>query len=225
MALYERANKRLHHIHIPRTSGTSIAYMLKSEGWVWKENPPLPKSMQNEILTEELSPHPHRTIWELWGQSWDYEFTTVRNPYARLVSQCRQITNARKIIPPTPAGIMNLFDEVYNEHIPKLGIGLDDNHFRPQVEFIGDKTTVFRLEDQKEVMMNFLKENNIISAGCSLPKKNVSMEHSPHLIVHWPLRPLLHEQFLNLYGEDFEMFGYSTEVPTYGLNINWNKIS
>jgi len=223
MGLYKKGNKRLHHIHIPKTGGTSIAHLLQSQGWVWVESPPLPKDMKNEIRSNELSPHIHRAIWELWDQSWDYEFTTVRNPYERFVSHCRQITNARKTTPPTPSGVINLFDKVYNEHIPNLGMGFDDNHFRSQVEFISDKTIIFKLEDQREMLMNFLKENDIISIECSLPKENVSMEHAPHLIVHWPLRPLLHKQFLNLYGEDFEMFGYSTEVPTYGLNINWDK--
>ena len=223
MGLYKKGDKRLHHVHIPKTAGTSIAHLLQSQGWVRIDIPPLPEYMKNEIGSREPYTHIHHAVWKLWDQTWDYEFTTVRNPYERLVSQCRQIINARKASALTPQGVIDLFNEAHNEYIPNLGKGFDDNHFRPQVEFISDKTTVFKLEDQGEMLVNFLKENDIISEECSLPKKNVSMEGAPHLVVHWPLCPLLHKQFLNLYGKDFDMFGYSREVPTHGLKINWDK--
>ena len=228
MPILKRDDQILHFIHIPKTGGSSVSQLLQSEGWKTSPPPPLPNDMMNEILAftkagRPLSGHQHASLWKLWDESVDYRFAMVRNPYERFASQCRQIAKAEGHDNISPTYVLEKFEYVYNEVIPKLGLGADDNHMRPQHEFIDDTTRVFRLEDQRHRLLEFLKERNLISSSCVLPYANVSFKDAPHTIVHWPFNALLHMQFLLLYGHDFDKFDYSREVPTYGLNINWKK--
>ena len=118
---------------------------------------------------------------------------------------------------------MSSFKNIYDNLIPRLGLGFDDNHFRPQVDFVEEQISCYRLEDQMGEMIEALRVQKIISTNTRLPHLNESIEDSPNVIVGWPLDPILHASFLNLYGGDFKRFGYSKEVPTYGLNVNWSK--
>lgn len=231
MSIYQKANKRVLFVHIPKTGGTSIRHLLHSEGWEKIEDPQIPDHLKNEIIGDRRSKHQHSVLRDLWKESWDYEFAMVRNPYERFLSQVKHISVARKKIGydsefpdmPSSDGTLNIFDSVHNRLIPKNGKGIDDNHFRPQSEFINKDTKIFKLESQKGDAIDFLKSNNIISQDAVFPHLHESIHDAPNLIVAWPLRKILHSQFLNFYFDDFKNFGYSKDVPTYGLNIDWSK--
>jgi len=223
MGIYQRDNQHIHFIHIPKTGGTSIDRLLASKGWIKQHDVPPPDDMKNEIHVGKgrVSSHQHASLWKLWDKPVEYRFAVVRNPYERFASQCKQFAKAEGHVGISPAYVLKKFEHVYNVAIPNLGLGTDDNHMRPQHEFVDDTTHVFRLEDQRHELLEFLKERNLVSSNCVLPHVNVSFKDAPKTIVHWPLLPLLHEQFLTLYGADFDKFGYSREVPVYGMNINW----
>ena len=223
MSIYQRGDQYIHFIHIPKTGGTSIHQLLDSNGWTKQPDVPLLDDIKNKIHTVKTSKHQHASLWKLWDESVDYRFTMVRNPYERFTSQCKRVAKAEGHAGISPAYVLEKFEYVYNEVIPESGRGADDNHMRPQHEFVDDATHVFRLEDQKHELLESLKEKDIIFSGFTLPYTNVSFEGAPQTIIHWPLLPLLHEQFLTLYGADFDKFGYSKEVPTYGMNIDWGR--
>ena len=231
-SLYERDGRRILFVHIPKAGGTSVRRMLVQEGWKKIEDPETPENLKNEIPGSRRSKHQHKALRDLWSnRGWNCAFSIVRNPYERFFSQMKHIAVARKNAGfdqghgnvPTSAGVLESFKNIYDNLIPKLGIGFDDNHFRPQSDFIEDGVSCYRLEDQLSEMVDFLRKNKIISNNILLPHLNESIENSPNVIVSWPLNKELHSKFLNLYWDDFENFGYSREVPTYGISVNWNK--
>ena len=143
MGIYQRDNQYIHFTHIPKTGGTSVVQLLQSEGWKKLPLPPLPNDMMNEILVftkagEPLSDHQHASLWKLWGESVDYRFTMVRNPYERFISICNKTAKVEGHAGISPAYVLEKFEYVYNVVIPNEGLGADDNHMRPQHEFVDD---------------------------------------------------------------------------------------
>ena len=222
LTIFKKKKRYLHFIHIPKTSGTSICDLLERVGWEKMTFGQMPMKIQDVCENTGIYKHHHREIWKQWNFSVDYRFAFVRNPYERFVSQCKQIAIAEGCDSISPSYVLEKF-EVYLDLIKRCGLCPDDNHIRPQHEFIDENTATFRMEDQKENFLLWCRERDIISSDASFSYLNQSLENEPLTIVHWPFVPDLHNSFLDLYDEDFEKFGYSKEVPTYGLNINWRK--
>jgi hypothetical protein len=222
--IFERDGRKILFIHIPKAGGTSMRHMLIEEGWNEIENPLIPDHMRTEILGDPRSNHQHKTLTGLWKKDWEYEFAIVRNPYERFFSQVKHIYKVMQNHFPDAQSTIDMFDKVYHINFPELGIGLDDNHFRPQHHFVDKDTEVFKFEDQAGSLMTTLVKKNIISSDRTFPHKNVTFKDSPSVIVHWPLVEDIHNKFLSFYQYDFENFEYSKEVPTYGLSVDWNRL-
>lgn len=209
--IFERDNRHIFFIHIPKTGGTSARRLLESEGWTW--------------INKDMNKHLHYDEWSKHDNIWDFEFTITRNPYERFLSQARYIAAANGIKSISPQGVLKWAETVFFEHLPYEGKSMDDNHFRPQVEFIGENTNVYRLEDQIDAMIDVLVKENIVSKGASFPHENASHGSEVNMLISWPLVPKTHNEFLNFYCDDFINLEYSTDVPTYGSNINWEEIT
>ena len=222
LTIFKNKDRYLHFIHIPKTSGTSVCNLLEQAGWKKLKFVQVPAQVVDICKKTDAYKHQHREIWKQWDISVDYRFAFVRNPYERFVSQCKQIAIAEGYDSISPAYVLEKF-KVYLDLIKTNGLHQDDNHIRPQHEFIDENTAIFRMEDQREAFLLWCRERDIISKDISFNHLNNSLKNEPLTIVHWPLVPDLHAMFLGLYGEDFEKFGYNKEVPTYGLKINWKK--
>ena len=56
-----------------------------------------------------------------------------------------------------PIEVLKWLNNIMTVHIPRDGFGMDDNHWRPQVDFIAEDTVVYRMEDELEELLKTLK--------------------------------------------------------------------
>ncbi len=138
MPLFRRGPQTVFFVHIPKTGGTSVEETFKSEGWIealrMKDAlgylPATPQHLQADLYTK-LVP----------AQFYDYAFTVVRNPFARLASEYRM----RKEEGSWSGGFGEWLDLRLREYAENPYVA--DNHLRPQVEFLVPDLQVFRFED------------------------------------------------------------------------------
>lgn len=215
-SIYQRGNRRILFVHIPKTGGTSVRSLLEKNNWQETEVPPIPHTHQREIHGIPDSHHRHRILVNLWDKTWEYEFGLVRNPYDRFVSRTkttiRDISNSYNINPSAlgnfSAQALNVWQFLTEKLFDEEGIGTDDNHWRPQSEFTCLDTSVFKLESQTDEMMNELKSLEIISPDSVIERENISKDFFSSYNVGWHTRPDLHDAFVNFYRDDFEEFKY-----------------
>jgi len=130
MPVYERDSQKIHFIHIPKTGGMSVRYLLESNGW-------------NRITEpSEFCPgvpghgHAPYKFWSLWHETKnvDFEFSIVRNPIARVVSHL-QMT------------ILHQFDRAARDLLHS-GVSIDSEDFISFFENIGFNDIRGMPEDQ-----------------------------------------------------------------------------
>ena len=86
MPIYQRDEKTIHFIHIPKTAGMSTRFMLKASGWhnVYDDQ------KDSLLVGEGKFYHGHMpySYWKDWkpAQEAIFEFTVVRNPVQRINS-------------------------------------------------------------------------------------------------------------------------------------------
>jgi len=102
------------------------------------------------------------------------------------------------------------------------GIDTDNNHWRPQHHFVDNETDIFRFEKIDNVL-SALKDRGYVSKSASLPhlrhrnreSDNISDPPRPGLSLNLPWASSdvadIHKKVLEVYGKDFETFGYSTK--------------
>ena len=249
--IFSRGSKKIHFVHIPKTGGTSVHELLREEGWQHIESPPLPEMCAPHDAITGDPDHPHWPLRAQWHPEWEYEFSLVRNPYDRILSQfyhtqrsgmdevkekAFEMSRSDDSIDPVRlyaaylASMPFLARDSYkfslawasqmiSHTIPAHGIGIDNNHFRPQYEFLGPNTRVFRLEDQQQEMLSELTKREYISKSASLSLTNVSAKKKDP--IPWMMSPDSYSDFLSLYENDFLRFEYSTSMPAPTDDPEW----
>ena len=85
---------------------------------------------------------------------------------------------------------------------------MDNNHFRPQTEFLGPDMDIFKLEDIASLITE-LKSRNYISKNAVMPHINKNPKINISSIRDILMQDQkLHKAFLDLYRKDFENFNY-----------------
>jgi len=102
------------------------------------------------------------------------------------------------------------------------GWGVDNNHWRPQREFVAVDTHLYKFEQMDDVLSD-LKSRDCISTDAELPHlrhRNRATDNiddppgiSLNLDIDWSISDVadIHKKVLEIYGKDFESFGYSTK--------------
>ncbi|MCK5581986.1 MAG: sulfotransferase family 2 domain-containing protein [Candidatus Omnitrophica bacterium] len=158
MPLFTKNGKTILFIHIPKTGGTSVMYFLIENAFSvnWFVS-------SYDIINREPSPqHRHREkIIEFLNKEsveFDYNFTIVRNPIDKLISeyfqQCRNKEKLHKKI--TRKDFCYWVDKVFKLH--KENPIYFDNHIRPQTEFLLEDTIIFKYENNYKDLFDFLKD-------------------------------------------------------------------
>jgi len=211
MPVFSRDDKCIHFIHIPKTGGASVRELLIDNGW-------------DNI---ERAQHRHRDVWQTYEKNWEYQFCVTRNPYTRIESGYFHVRRAG-----VESGIPFSISQSNFLEFVKLVIrnmstntwqrDQDNNFWRPQVDFIGDNTEVFHLEEIDDLLLE-LKKRKYISQDSVMPhhRHRARLDHdikSPpgpdvFLIDAWNDPGQIHDLFVKFYKEDFEKLKY--DIKSY----------
>lgn len=149
MPIYSSSEHKLNilFLHVPKCGGGSIEKFFRNNGFVEEF-----RCIDRRLLgLYRCSPqHWHRSMLEcvLRMDSFDYIFSVVRDPVARLVSEYKW----RLAHPSAANGI-----DLWYEHVRDLFLRdpyLFDNHMRAQVEFLVPSAKVFRLEGSLQAVVD-----------------------------------------------------------------------
>ncbi|MBO6868000.1 MAG: sulfotransferase family 2 domain-containing protein [Thalassococcus sp.] len=202
-----QANNKLHFFaHVPKCAGTTIeAHLIERFGplGMFGHSQGFNVSLQHLTWAQVTSVVP-----ENWIAS---SFAVVRHPLTRFVSAYNmRLSQAR---PPFPREVtITDFLDWVEARLP-TNPELLDNHFRPQVEFLGPKTRVFRLEDGLDAVIADLDQK--FGSSPSLPPLghfDFHVSETEGLFYSSEILPKrLIERVRILYAEDHLRFGYNPE--------------
>ena len=233
MPLFIKDTKRALFVHIPKTAGTSIESAFLDAGYSKQfinrpgkgdgpdHKPCNPQHWHMSFILKNIYP-------VLVNKSF-FEFAIVRNPFTRLISEMMWRNKGRNDF--ENDSFYEFFDDYvvkgikayldnernYKEHPDRFAGGgqsfYQDNHWRPQKEFVGPKTVIFKYEDLKyqawaDFKMRF-SLGELASEFTDLPldkQRPTSMKIKPS------------DDFVKLYtqvyGDDHKRFGYDMPFNT-----------
>jgi len=136
------SGKRFLFVHIPRTAGRFVEWNLEAQGWVWDDKNVIDK-MYKSVEGIELA-HFHREFYEKYLDVKDIpHISIVRNPIDRFISASIWLTRLYgDDIQESMEDPMMFSSMIYN-----FPASESLNWYRPQVDFISDKTHVLKFED------------------------------------------------------------------------------
>jgi len=219
-------------IHIPKCAGTSIENQLIKDGWGYDWLIfPARDSVPNGVPCNPQ--HYHKDLIDKYlDRDVDLEFTIIRNPLHRLLSEFTWIgyrqepklkSDLQNYLEKNgqDASFMAMFDKwacsrmsdfIINEthYNTRQDLYFDkkmsfpfDNHMRPQHHFIRSTTEVFKIEEFENKLLPFLKKELNIHG---LDKDNESSNEDKPLMYYGTDR--FKELYSKLYFEDHDKFNY-----------------
>lgn len=232
MPLFIKGDQQVLFIHIPKTAGTSIEDAFIEAGWA-RDFFYSPAKQGGGDRSPCNPQHYHNMPCNRFIRKKHLvtdEFTIVRHPFTRLISEMMWKNRGLSTHINTRGYDARFFEKLekfaisnFNSHIKIDKIFLEnpavfldkkkkfhsDNHFRPQHEFIGKKTKVFRYEDLNDTVWNILKHQYNLN---QLEKKNMRVDISKTRPTKF-INPSdeFKQLYLKLYTEDHTQFNY--ELP------------
>jgi len=198
----EYEQKKILFIHIPKTGGTSV------EGWL-ESLAPLRFHTAGALAPLRCTPQHLRMsdFNALFGLGFfDYVFAISRNPYTRLESEYRMKMAQREggFFQRRPS-----FSQWLERNLDRAAEDPwhQDNHFRPQWDFVGSDVKLFQLEQGLDSILNEVATQLNLpvpqSVGHALSTQKIAEA------VEWDEVDRLRVQ--ERYRRDFKRFGYPLE--------------
>lgn len=205
MPLIRLSDKVILFIHIPKTGGSTISDYFQQVGSVslkyrGRWGPCAPQHIHAEVI-KRLVP----------DAFYDYSFAIVRNPYGRLLSEYKARRGGRQ-----SSGRTVSFSRWAMELSDKYAADpyVDDNHLRPQHEFLLDGTEVFRFEDGVAKVVKSVMDRMGLTPAMPVPHSNPSAEIKVRVTLEAMAR------VKSFYAADFEKLGYDADIDAFlGQNI------
>ena len=206
-------NGKLHaFVHVPKCGGTTIERELTERfGAVGLLDERFYATPQPRRWTKTS---PQHVAWADMARlipeaMLDQIFAVVRHPLSRFVSTYN--FNARSGHVPAGMGPEEWF---------LMGIGapdqlpfLSDNHLRPQVDLMPERTTIFRLESGLDKVIDWIDDAFGVSGGKIVNDGNVAPTPDPARFKVLDMPAGLKRRIEDYYGEDYARFGYDPAPP------------
>jgi hypothetical protein len=136
--------KRFLFAHIPRTGGRFVEENLKAQGWVWDDSDVVNRQYQYESVDGVEIAHFHREYYEKYLNVKDIPHVCIiRNPIDRFISASIYI----KLV--YGDDIQELMEDpmYFHSMLENYPCTESVNWYRSQLDFLSDKTHVWRFED------------------------------------------------------------------------------
>lgn len=206
MPLYTRNGIRVLFVHIPKTGGTSIEAAFRRAGF---EETYFARSHSEYGCTPQHMAAADM-LHEFGDLSFDYVFSVVRDPLARLASERswragHQVKAGR----PVPS-----YDEFVNSWLDRLDGSrtAGDNHFRPQVDFLLPHMQVFRFEDGLSTILAHVARRLRVRRLARVPPhkmpRRVEVDVAPE-----SLSDATKARLVQTYITDYAVLGYDLPAP------------
>jgi len=204
MPIFEKQERRIAFIHVPKAAGSSIESMFRNDGWSMTF---FRKSMDGFSVSPQ-----HMIYSRLRDNIPDLDdltsFTIVRDPFARLVSEWRYQTEK-----------MKTSDLGFNDFVRHVDCSLKqnvqywDNHWRPQTDFMDERIDqVFKVENMADLLPKFLEEKNIMT-NPRIPHTNRRRSGDRNWKRHFKVSSESRDRILRMYDRDYSEFGYDKFIP------------
>jgi hypothetical protein len=201
MPFYRYREQILYYAHIPKCAGTSLNEYLEArfgkpamQDRRYIKDPAL--SPWNKTSPQHID---RDALTRLFPRGfYDESFAVVRHPEARIASVFAFQKKERRIPRWMPISIWLASLERRRRRNPYIY----DNHARPQVDFLPERTTIFRMEDGLDRVVNWLDERFTTEA------RDLRIGHAKRsdkiIVLDESSRSLVQR----LYSADYEAFGY-----------------
>ncbi len=227
MPLFHNGDDLVLFVHVPKCGGTAIENAFRDAGWDWgyfnepmktgyDETPCNPQHYHAELIEQLIMPSENCTD----------QFTIIRNPYTRLISEFLWRTGANEHVK------VKGFDSDFFTHLEHFGIRclktyktnefqyrmdtdaflrnklsfVFDNHIRPQHHFVTDNWNLYWFEEMDKKFWPEISNKY----GLTIPgSHNQTIDRS----IERPTRHKGNSQefkdlFVEFYYEDCKLFGY-----------------
>jgi hypothetical protein len=201
MPLYKKDNVTIFYSHIPKTAGSSIGEIFSRHAF------------ERYLFSNNMEPcswqHRHKSDPELINllaqENVDFKFTVIRNPVERIISEyyMRRMEKEK-----TNEDDFHMFvDHVFTQY-QKFPF-INDNHIRPQNEFIHDGMEVFEFGDWNSLMDRLNQFYNF--GDYKFPHMNRSTESETSstyidTVKKWKPKSETIEMIMDFYKEDLKYF-------------------
>ena len=212
MPIFKSTSKIIYFSHIPKTGGSSIENTLKS----FDEIKMALHSPARKKITPMSPQHLHTQFLDrLFPENFfDWEFTVVRNPYARLVSEYNMKKKGLE-----KKGSPLSFEDYARRCFSKFKKlpSTRDNHIRPQVDFVSINTKVYNLENGLEApLKDALTHLEISHSRLDPILRHDRKSKNPEV---YSVSSQLISIIQSFYKDDFQRFGYDPIVIPPSIQV------
>lgn len=216
MPIFYKDGQRVLFAHVPKSAGSSVAAWFHSNDWVvsnlyfgddevgrYFKSAGVHRLQIEGAQTKGVSPqHAHAEATSQWG-TFTSSFLIVRSPFERLKSQLKYAAQQRLGTSCSSQKLDQFVGRYITEVRRKIADApwLEDNHFRPQHEFLASGMSILRFEES-EWQRDLQKLFQLEGTPPRLLGSCVAQTWSPTIddgTFDW---------LCDYYAEDFRQFGY-----------------
>ena len=205
MPVFTKDSVNILYIHIPKAGGTTIENIFKNNGYSWSYRTRAGNLLNRVTLCTPQHMHGDmlQSVFDI--SKFDFVFTVVRDPYARIRSEYAMRTKDPKKV------VSNYVNAWIERKFREYGVNkfVNDNHIRPQHEYLVDGVKIYHLEDGIESIIRDIESALGVEIACDNNKRHMSsVAGSGYSSSDVELDDWARERVREFYNLDFELFGY-----------------
>lgn len=205
MPVFQKGDKKILFLHTPKCGGTTVEQVLLQNGWSMSFFDDGEGEYPSNTFLRCSPQHFHLQMWRGLARldAFDFIFTLVRNPVARIVSEFSWRKLHFGIEKPFQIWVIEALQRYKDDPF------VHDNHIRPQIEFCGPEVHWYRLENG---LSNVFKEISVNTDHELIYTGDIMMSSGPSDGADTDFSKELAECIYDFYNDDFSIFGYEFEV-------------